>query len=257
MALGLEEFKKHFKEYGDQYILIGGMACDSLFHSIGDTFRPTRDIDMVLIVEALTTEFNHQFWKFIDEGGYEARQRNDGKCEFYRFVNPKNPSFPIMIELFARPGGDVELQYPGHLIPLHIDDEASSLSAILLNEAYYELLLDGRTMVDDLSVLDAEHLIPMKMKAWLDLSKQKAEGIHVNDRDLRKHRQDVFRLFQLLDPEKTISVPGEVYRDIKKFVSIVREHSFDTAAIGIRISKNDILDVFDEIYIEKNSQLKG
>ena len=34
----------------------------------------------------------------------------------------------------------VEFKYQGHLIPLHVDDEISSLSAILLNDAYYELL---------------------------------------------------------------------------------------------------------------------
>lgn len=31
----------------------------------------------------------------------------------------------------------------------------------------------------------------------LDLNRQKAEGIHVNSHDLRKHRQDVFLLFPL------------------------------------------------------------
>ena len=39
------------------------------------------------------------------------------------------------------------------------------------------------------SVLDAEHLVPMKMKAWLDLTEKSAHGIHVNERDLRKHRR--------------------------------------------------------------------
>ena len=70
-------------------------------------------------------------------------------------------------------------------MPLHIDDEVSSLSAILLNDDYYRFLLDGRTVIDGISILDAEHIIPLKMKAWLDLKSKKAEGIHVNARDIK------------------------------------------------------------------------
>jgi len=28
-------------------------------------------------------------------------------------------------------------------------------------------------------ILDAEHIIPLKMKAWLDLKEEKAQGMHV------------------------------------------------------------------------------
>jgi len=41
-----------------------------------------------------------------------------------------------MIELFART--DYFLEGGGELTPLHIDDSVSSLSAILLNDAYYQ-----------------------------------------------------------------------------------------------------------------------
>ena len=44
-------------------------------------------------------------------------------------------------------------------MPLHIDDEVSSLSAIPLNDDYYRFLLDGRTVIDGISILDAEHSI--------------------------------------------------------------------------------------------------
>ena len=130
MAAGMDVFRSHFSAYQDQYVLIGGMACDLLLNEAGERFRPTRDVDMVLIVEALTSEFAEAFWAFIEAGGYEARLRNSGKPEFYRFVNPKQPEYPVMIELFARPGNNVNLSATGHLTPLHIDDDISSLSAI-------------------------------------------------------------------------------------------------------------------------------
>lgn len=50
------------------------------------------------------------------------------------------------------------------------NDGVSSLSVILLNDDYYRFLLEGRTVIDGISILDAEHIIPLKMKAWLDLN---------------------------------------------------------------------------------------
>ena len=170
MINGMDLFREHFADYKDQYTIIGGFACDLLMTDAGLGFRQTVDIDMVIIIEALTTEFAVAFWSFIDAGGYQARQRSSGQPEFYRFVNPTDPSYPKMIELFSRPQNHVKLQPDTHLMPLHIDDEVSSLSAILLNNDYYRFLLDGRTEKEGISILDAEHIIPLKMKAWLECS---------------------------------------------------------------------------------------
>ena len=248
MAAGMDVFRSHFSAYQDQYVLIGGMACDLLLNEAGERFRPTRDVDMVLIVEALTSEFAEAFWAFIEAGGYEARLRSSGKPEFYRFVNPKQPEYPVMIEMFARPGNNVNLSAAGHLTPLHIDDDISSLSAILLNEAYYRFLLNGKTSADGVSVLDAEHLVPMKMKAWLDLTEKSMQGIHVNERDLRKHRQDVFRLYPLIREDILIPTPEEVRNDVKKFVDTIRTMPFDPGRIGLNINKDHVLDVYGRLY---------
>ena len=71
------------------------------------------------------------------------------------------------------------------LTPLPIDGEVSSLSAILLNEAYYELLMDGQTVIDGILVLKSTCLIPFKAKAWLDLNERKALGEHVDSKNIR------------------------------------------------------------------------
>lgn len=49
-----------------------------------------------------------------------------------------------------------------------MDEDTSSLSAILLNDDFYNFMLQGRAVVDGISVLRAEYLIPFKMFAWLD-----------------------------------------------------------------------------------------
>ena len=230
MVNGIDIFREHFDNYKDQYTVIGGFACDLLMSDAGLDFRQTVDIDMVII-------------------GYHTRQRSTGQPEFYRFIDPANPSYPKMIELFSRPQNHVELQADTHLIPLHIDDEVSSLSAILLNDDYYHFLLDGRTVTDGISILDAEHIIPLKMKAWLDLKSKKAQGFHVNSRDIRKHRLDVFRLFPLIREDLRISVPSSVGEDIQNFIAQIRETDIRLTDIGISRSKDSILDIYNNMYI--------
>ena len=67
-----------------------------------------------------------------------------------------------MIELFSRkPGYNLEVEEG--IIPIHIDDDTSSLSAILLNDDFYDFMLKGRRVVDGISVLGADYIIPFKL----------------------------------------------------------------------------------------------
>lgn len=99
MVKGMDVFREFFSDYSDQYVLIGGAACDISFGNNDVDFRATRDLDMVLIVEALTTEFGQRFWDFIRQGKYRNRARSSGTPQFYRFDKPEEPGYPLMIEL--------------------------------------------------------------------------------------------------------------------------------------------------------------
>ena len=87
------------------------------------------------------------------------------------------------------------------------------------------------------------------MKAWLDLKAKKEQGIHVNSRDLRKHRLDVFRLFPLMREDRQIIVPVSVLADIQNFISQMRETDMRLTDIGISRSKESILDIYETKYI--------
>lgn len=88
MVVGLESFKAWFRGYENQYAIIGGTACDLLMAEEGIDFRATKDIDLVLIVEALTPEFGRRFWEYIVQAGYEYRNKSTGSPQFYRFSRP-------------------------------------------------------------------------------------------------------------------------------------------------------------------------
>lgn len=103
MVRGLDLFQDWFAAFADQYVLIGGTAASLTMEDAGLAFRATKDLDVVLHVEALTPAFGEAFWKFVEAAGYEIRQASDtGKPIFYRFQKPADDRYPAMVELFAR-----------------------------------------------------------------------------------------------------------------------------------------------------------
>lgn len=249
--VGLNVLKEYFKDYAEQYVLIGGAACDIIFEEQDTAFRATKDLDMVLIVEALSPEFGRRFWQFVRDGGYENRARSTGAPQFYRFDKPKAPGFPYMIELFSRTQDTLRSEDVGPCVSLPLGDEISSLSAILLNEDYYSMLLKGRTVLSDIAVLSHTYLIPFKAKAWLDLRERKATGQHVDEKDIRKHKNDVVRLTTLLTVTEQCDLPDPVRHDMALFVEGLHNESVDLKTLKISgIKFEDILEVLSQVYLK-------
>lgn len=120
--------------------------------------------------------------------GYEQRLKSTGMPEYYRFINPDTSEYSVMIELFSRRIEWITLPPNAVLTPLPVDDEVSSLSAILLDNEYYDFLRAGATTVNGIPVISVGHMIPLKAKAWLDLTECKAKGEQVDSKNIRKHK---------------------------------------------------------------------
>lgn len=99
------------------------------------------------------------------------------------------------MSFFQKPG--YKLEVDEGIIPIHMDEDTSSLSAILLNDDFYNFMLQGRAVVDGISVLRAEYLIPFKMFAWLDLKNKKQNGEHVDSRDIKNINMMCFDCYRL------------------------------------------------------------
>ncbi len=61
MVRGIDTFKEFFKGFEDNYVIIGGTACEIHEELYAQTPRATKDIDIILIVEALSHEFVARF----------------------------------------------------------------------------------------------------------------------------------------------------------------------------------------------------
>ena len=252
MTRGIENFREYFKDYHGQYVIIGGTACELLFAEQGfaGAFRATKDLDLVLIVELIHTEFKEHFLNYIKEAGYEHVNKSTGKPQFYRFQKPKSKAYPDMIELFARRQDILDLPADVVCSPLSIDDSRYSLSAILLDDIYYDFLRSG---VGDNDYISAEYLIPFKVKAWLDLNERNNSGLeHIDSKKIKKHLNDVLRVSVFLTPGKQIVVAKEILADIKTFLFAIENCSISLKNLGIEMTKADLLSAISNTYVEGN-----
>ncbi len=249
MVVGIDKFREHFAAHENQYAIIGGAACDLLFDAAGLSFRATKDIDMVLCVEVVDAAFGETFKAFIDAGGYEARERSDGKKEFYRFHRPKDETYPFMIELFSRKPEALNLPDDAGLTPIPVDEDVVSLSAILLEEGYYEALQGAKRDMDGITIIDETLLIPFKARAFLDLTDRKAQGENIDSRNIKKHRNDVFRLAQLLPEGAKIEMPEQIREDMSRFLDLAEaDKTLNPKDLDVRLTREEAIALLRSAY---------
>lgn len=229
MVHGIEKFKEFFAGFEDKYVIIGGTACE--VHELNYAQRPraTKDIDIILIVEALSSDFVARFWDFVRAAEYGTRNVGTGneaehRHEYYRFKEPQNGDFPYQVELFSRNRGLINFPADAHIVPIPVDDDLSSLSAILMNDDYYHFTIrySSADNEDGVRIANIESLICLKCKAFLEMTERKNGGEPVDGRHILKHKKDVFRLTAMLAPAETYRLPQALREDVAAFVESVR-----------------------------------
>lgn len=246
MVIGLEAFSEHFKEYKDSYIIIGGTACDIIIEEAGFTPRATKDIDIILIVEALSTDFVTKFWEFIKLGGYTIKQKNEEKRNCYRFAGPTNPDFPKQLELFSRKPDAIDANEGAHLTPIPVEEGLSSLSAILLNEDYYQYTISNSNYVDGVHHALPNTIICLKAFAFLSNTQRKLEGQEVRSDDITKHKHDVFRMVFMLYENDIFELPEAIKTDLQTFADAIKNDLPDPAIFaGNNFGNQDMQEIFN------------
>lgn len=223
MVVGLDKFKEFFREFNDKFVVIGGTACDVILEDSEIEPRATDDIDMILIVDKMTPEFGRRFWQFITEGNYKTRERKRGEGkepvpELFRFIKP-DPGYPVRIELLStRP--DILGEPTGfHLTPIPAGEDISSLSAIIMDPDCYEFTIANNVVEDGLRVANPVSLICLKVRAFLNLTEEKKINPNVRSKDIKKHRDDVFKLTAAsFNPYSRESVPETIKESLLRFV---------------------------------------
>ena len=227
MVKGLEKFKEHFAGFEDNYVIIGGTACDITLRDTDMRPRATDDIDMILVIEKMTPEFARQFWNFIALGEYRSRERKRGDkepvTELFRFINPQN-GFPVQIELLSKYPDILGEPTSFHLTPIPAGEEISSLSAILMDEEYYHLTIDNSIIEDGVRIANPLSLLCLKIKAFLNLTEEKKINPNVRSADIKKHRDDVFKLLAMrIDPFTPVELSATMKEELTTFIGMMEE----------------------------------
>lgn len=154
-----------------------------------------------------------------------------------------------MIELFSKKQDWFLPSIEQNIAPIHVDDEISSLSVILLDDNYYAFLSYGIAMIDGVSILNVEHIIPFKAKAWLDLKTRKEGGEHVDSRDIKKHKNDIIRLSVLLTPHTKVDIPNAIKKDLSQFIQYLDKEELNLKQLGMRnMNKNTLIQLLCQVY---------
>lgn len=248
MVKGLDVFKKYFGAFPENYIIIGGTACDVIIEDAGFTPRATKDIDIILVVEALTSAFVEQFWQFIKDGKYERKEKSGAGRQYYRFMKPEDTSFPFQVELFSRIPDTIDLQAGTHLTPIPVDDDLSSLSAILMDDDYYNFMIGHSTDEGGLHRANTEALICLKAKAFLEITGRIADGSTEDKKQLKKHKADVFRLAVMMRENEVYQLPAPIKQHLQTFMNIAAEELPDKEIFKVMGLSNIVVkNVYDQL----------
>ena len=234
--VGIDKLREYLGGFNANYVIIGGTACNLNLEDADLQGRATKDIDMIVVCEAISSEYVRQFWAFIKAGGYKPYQINTKggtKRSYYRFIEATDVSFPAYIELFSRVPDGIQIPEDVHIIHLNMDEEyLYSFSAILMDDDYYNYAIDHSREIEGIQVLDKDALIVLKAKAYLNNKKRKDEGQQVHQEDIDKHKKDIYRLSFLFSGEERYNVSDDIKTALKDFITELYTDPVSTKAIS-------------------------
>ncbi|MDR2914296.1 MAG: hypothetical protein LBV74_05635 [Tannerella sp.] len=140
-----------------------------------------------------------------------------------------------------------------HLTPVPVGEEISSLSAILLDEEYYNHTIGSSILEDGIRIANPLSLLCLKVKAFLNLTKERKTNLNVRSGDIKKHRDDVFKLLAMrIDPFTPIALSVDMKESINTFIGMM-EQSLPNQSLQDSLQRtNDeirgYLDIMKEIF---------
>ena len=133
--------------------------------------------------------------------------------------------------MFSRKPDSVKLPDDAHLTPIPAGDRFSSLSAIILDDVFYDFVKENCQIKDDCSLLNIPGLICLKAKAYFELKERKTNNENISDKEIKKHRNDIFRLVPLLSQEEKIILPDRIKGIIIEFLNDVIDNPPDFSGL--------------------------
>jgi hypothetical protein len=137
--------------------------------------------------------------------------------------------------------------------PIPVEDGLASLSAILMDDDYYQFTIKNSDLINGLHIATTGALIALKTKAYLDLTERKANGANIDTLKINKHRNDVVRLLSIVSGDYQIDAPKSIKESLKQYISLLKEQDpemkdilNDAGLVGIKHA--ELLDQINVIF---------
>ena len=72
--------------------------------------------------------------------------------------------------------------------------------------------------------------------------------MHINERDLKKHKNDILRLVQLLNPSETIDVNASVKIDMQNFFDLIEKEDINMNALKLDYTKEQAISILKHAF---------
>ncbi|MGE3757811.1 MAG: hypothetical protein AB7H97_08645 [Pseudobdellovibrionaceae bacterium] len=210
---GFDHFCNYLKGLESSYVIIGGGAASILMEDEGLEFRATKDVDLVVL--SRSDELNNRILSYVKDGGYITKEATEGSPRYYRFREPTEKDCPPLIEVFARNELNLDLQDGQYIIPIH-DDAVERLSAILLDDEYFEIIQKNLVISQSgIPLINALANICLKARAHRELFDRKTAGDKtVDEKVVQKHLKDIWRIATVLTGEEKVTLTGQPLKDL-------------------------------------------
>ncbi|MFV3408903.1 hypothetical protein ACNH6C_09875 [Bdellovibrio bacteriovorus] len=212
---GFDHFCSYMSGLEDQFVIIGGSAASVLMEEQELEFRPTKDIDLVILTNA-SGELNSRMSGYVKAGAYSVKEATEGSPKYYRFSSPAGGEYPKVLEIFARNESEIVLDEGQYIIPI-ANDSSIKLSAILLDEEYFSLIKANIYRTEqNTPLINSVGNICLKARAHRELIERKrTDDGSVDAKDIKKHRNDILKVALTLVGDERPSIGPTVKADLE------------------------------------------
>lgn len=235
---GLEHFNEYFKDYRSSFVLIGGAGLSVLMDDDKQKFRKTTDLDIVLLTLA-SDDFTNHLSQYVEDGGYRTKEASEESPKYYRFLEPTNDLFPEELEFFSNNETQIQLKSGQYIVPVN-KTEGRKISAILLDDLYFNIIKTNIQVGERFSILNPIGQVCLKARAFREIRERK-EDTKKSD----KHRNDIVRISQLLDEKVTFVLTGYARTDFEVVLEEISQNVTEVAMQDItgdkKLKKADVI----------------
>ncbi len=214
---GLTHFSDFFKDYKDDYIIIGGVATALNQRRFGFASKATLDIDLIVLNDQIKSGFVDRMVAYIKNVGYKhcGKYKEESRI-LYQFKSPKDKEAPEQIELFTIDDiEDDELSF----IRLEGSEHYYYISAIVFDSDYRELIDQFKLEYNNLSLAAPEVLVALKALAYVNLGKETSSRAK---KDQKKHLQDIKELIGFIE-EDEVKISTKILDNITNVLNEVKK----------------------------------